>query len=537
MEGRKSPIEKAAIFGVCVVGFWALCTLLKEKGFLKQVLQPLVLAFMMVGVMSLFVEWVEFPFKLMLYVFSILKTKVCKKKTAGGAAVPLLDSVELEEKLKLEWFEEVARAAVANNPLALQYAPLAVRNDPAIVSEAVEKDAQALWYASARLRDSKEVVAKAVTGNGLVLAAASTRLQGDSEVALKAVEQNGEALQFVNTKGHFWQKRKQAKVTQKAGNCTHSLFDFKATVEAEIPSNFLLRIIAVALTLAIQYYIVFAAVSGLVEQIKAIEWGGFSKGLSSVVDTIPEERLSALNITKADLDDPAKVQKLIQDNVSVGSIAGHLGGEAYKIVMQTIMCTIYTLIMLISPMAEISGVLDTVRSYFARKTASNLIYTVIAYGILKYLKNPLTPLIVIVTFFLSYIPEIGAFITCALPVPFFLLDMTITDQQQRLKNALIGLVAMIINKFAVGNGFEAVIMGMGGAGKTSGGERQKAAHTHPVLMIIIVLFGGTIWGATGTLFAVPATWLVQAYFQEECRLWEIHSSKMAKVPEHIVIAS
>jgi predicted PurR-regulated permease PerM len=93
----------------------------------------------------------------------------------------------------------------------------------------------------------------------------------------------------------------------------------------------------------------------------------------------------------------------------------------------------------------------------------------------------------------------------------------------RYARAATALGLMVINKFAVGNGVEAVLMGMGTSGSD---EHRRAGHTHPVLMIFIVLVGAKVWGASGTLFAVPATWLLQAYCREQQRLWNMQVSRV-----------
>jgi predicted PurR-regulated permease PerM len=233
---------------------------------------------------------------------------------------------------------------------------------------------------------------------------------------------------------------------------------------------------------------------------------GFKNLLTDVSKHLPE---NTLNVTRLQAS---------WQNVTITIVAQNYQAivpEFSKIIMQFVMCIIYTILMLLHPMEEMSGVFGTVRQYFAWKTVSNLIYTAFTFIILRSIGCSLTAMLTVITFFLSYIPELGAFITCALPVPAILLDGGLDYPYTK---AIICLILMIVNKFAVGNGVEAVLMGMGSA---SNDDAPQVGHTHPVIMIVIVLFGATLWNATGTIFSVPVTWLTQAYVLEQKRRWDI----------------
>jgi len=273
----------------------------------------------------------------------------------------------------------------------------------------------------------------------------------------------------------------------------------------------ILRVLAVALVLFLVGRVVFFSLRQFwLRQIQTIDPSPYMEGIAELQAKIHNSEWGHnLPIQTDDL------LEIVKKNISGGELA--VSGFVARLAQQAIMFTIYSVLLLVNPIAEISTVFGTVRQYFARKTVSNLIYASVCCVILASLNCTITPILGITTFFLSYIPEIGAVLTCLLPVPFFLLDIR-QEYNQRSKRAILVLLLMIINKFAVGNGIEAVLMGMGSA---SDKERTRAGHTHPVIMIVIVMLGATVWGATGTLCAVPATWLFLAYSSEQRRRWHM----------------
>lgn len=89
---------------------------------------------------------------------------------------------------------EVVLEAVRNDPFALRFASVALRNDVLIVATAVHANGVALRYASSALRASRGFVLLAVASAGWAVRYASPSLRRDPEVALAAVTNDGLAL-------------------------------------------------------------------------------------------------------------------------------------------------------------------------------------------------------------------------------------------------------------------------------------------------------------------------------------------------------
>ena len=93
--------------------------------------------------------------------------------------------------------DEVVEAAVRNDPKALQFASVRLRNDRALASLAAEINVQSLQYVSDALKDDKAfyqaLLAKEFTARPHVtkeiLAHMSSRLKNDKEIVLGEIEE------------------------------------------------------------------------------------------------------------------------------------------------------------------------------------------------------------------------------------------------------------------------------------------------------------------------------------------------------------
>jgi len=82
--------------------------------------------------------------------------------------------------------------------MAFSYAPVELRNDPALVMEAIKVDPMAFKFASDELRNDPNFVLEAVKVNWIVLKHASAKVRKNMKVVLEAVSQDFEALQYAS---------------------------------------------------------------------------------------------------------------------------------------------------------------------------------------------------------------------------------------------------------------------------------------------------------------------------------------------------
>lgn len=98
-------------------------------------------------------------------------------------------------------------------------------------------------------------------------------------------------------------------------------------------------------------------------------------------------------------------------------------------------------------------------------------------------------------FLLNFIPSIGSIIATLLPLPVVLMNpnLSLTDQ----------ILAMLIPgaiQFLIGNFIQPRIMG-------------KSQNLHPVVVLLALIFFGTIWGIVGAVLAVPITGVIKIVFE------------------------
>ena len=117
-------------------------------------------------------------------------------------------------------------------------------------------------------------------------------------------------------------------------------------------------------------------------------------------------------------------------------------------------------------------------------------------------------------FLLSYIPTIGAIISCALPIVFSLVTSTTINQTILIS---VGLVALQI---VFGNILEPKLTG-------------KTLNLSTLAILINLVFWGLIWGVAGMFFSVPllvATFIITAQF-DSTRWIAVLLSADGKIPD------
>ena len=125
-----------------------------------------------------------------------------------------------------------------------------------------------------------------------------------------------------------------------------------------------------------------------------------------------------------------------------------------------------------------------VKSYFLIKTIVSLLVAFISFMIMYFFGLDFLIFWAFLIFLLNYIPNIGSIIAVFFPVIFSLI------QFESLSLTFIFLVLMISAQVLIWNIIEPRLMG-------------NKLNLSPLVILISLIFWGTIWGPTGMLLSVP----------------------------------
>ena len=98
-------------------------------------------------------------------------------------------------------------------------------------------------------------------------------------------------------------------------------------------------------------------------------------------------------------------------------------------------------------------------------------------------------------FLLNFIPNIGSIIATILPLP-----VALIDPELGMISKILVLVIPGIIQFVIGNLLQPKMMG-------------ESLDLHPVVVLLSLIFFGTIWGIIGMFLAVPITAVVKIFLQ------------------------
>ncbi|MHC4433691.1 MAG: AI-2E family transporter [Planctomycetota bacterium] len=98
-------------------------------------------------------------------------------------------------------------------------------------------------------------------------------------------------------------------------------------------------------------------------------------------------------------------------------------------------------------------------------------------------------------FLLNFIPNIGSIIATLLPLPVAFIDPQLGIVSKVLALAIPGSI-----QFVIGNILQPKMMG-------------ESLDLHPVVVLLSLIFFGTIWGIIGMFLAVPITAVVMIFLQ------------------------
>ncbi|KLU02067.1 transport facilitation [Rhodopirellula islandica] len=217
-----------------------------------------------------------------------------------------------------------------------------------------------------------------------------------------------------------------------------------------------------------------AAVADLVEGVEA-----------PVVSTNQAEPDELLANAAADLR--AQLEEFLRNGVA------SLSSELFQLGSTSIVILIYVFFLLLGNLSGYGEntlayqVNRQVRSYLFVKTMISLA-TGIVFGMALWLFGvPMALTFGLLAFLLNYIPNIGPILASILPLPFILLH---PDGSLTWMITAIAVTCSI--QVASGNLLEPKLMG-------------NSADLHPVVILLALMFWGTLWGITGMFLATPIT--------------------------------
>lgn len=89
---------------------------------------------------------------------------------------------------------------------------------------------------------------------------------------------------------------------------------------------------------------------------------------------------------------------------------------------QLVMFLLYSFMWLLQPMTSQMQLYKIVNTYFKLKTYCSLVYATITYAVLRWCQVDLGFFIAMLSFFLNFVPEVGAIVSLFLPLPIILFD-------------------------------------------------------------------------------------------------------------------
>lgn len=150
---------------------------------------------------------------------------------------------------------------------------------------------------------------------------------------------------------------------------------------------------------------------------------------------------------------------------------------------------LYMLFWLFQPL-PISGKASTlVQSYLWKKTVVSFLYGVSVALLLRCLGIDLPAFFGLVSFFLNFVPEVGALISMLAPVPLILLNGNI---QSPVTYVIISLIGQVVLKLMIGNVLELRLV-----------SADDEMSLHPVWVLLSLNYFGFLWGPVGMLISVP----------------------------------
>jgi len=179
----------------------------------------------------------------------------------------------------------------------------------------------------------------------------------------------------------------------------------------------------------------------------------------------------------------AKAKRIASDLVS------DTLSEGGRFLVEFLMLGLYVMFWLCTPMPMNIKTESIFRRYLFLKGSACIVYGISVGTMLKLLRVELALLFGVMSFFFSFIPEVGALIALTLPIPIILFDSRL---EAPFLTAAIATLGQLCLKFIFANIIEVKLV-----------EKDATMKMHPVVTLLAVTFFGLVWGPTGMLLCVP----------------------------------
>jgi len=176
----------------------------------------------------------------------------------------------------------------------------------------------------------------------------------------------------------------------------------------------------------------------------------------------------------------------LQDN-AVAFLLDKGGGIALELLMMLL----YLLFWLFYPMPLDPSVRTVFQKYILIKSIVSMAYACSVLVLLTYFDVDMSVAIALLTFMLNFVPEIGAILCIALPLPIIVFDGRLENP---IPKAVLVLICELMLKLIYGNIIEVLVL-----------ESDLQMKMHPVVILLCISFFGWVWGPTGMLLSVPIT--------------------------------
>jgi len=154
-----------------------------------------------------------------------------------------------------------------------------------------------------------------------------------------------------------------------------------------------------------------------------------------------------------------------------------------------VMVFLYVLFWLWRPLPISGNASALVRNYLVKKTFVSMVYGFGVTLLFFAVGNDLAIFFGMVSFFLNYVPEVGAIISMIVPAPVILLDGRLSSPVVTLGILAFGQVLL---KLAINNILEVKLV-----------EHDREMSIHPVWVLLNLNYFGYVWGPMGMLVSVP----------------------------------
>lgn len=163
--------------------------------------------------------------------------------------------------------------------------------------------------------------------------------------------------------------------------------------------------------------------------------------------------------------------------------------------MKFFIVLLYVMFWLMQPLPTAGKVGQVVRSYLYKKSLVSALYGICVTLLFLYLNIDLAFFFGIISFFLNFVPEVGAFISMLLPIPVILFD---GRQENPLWTLFVATSGQLVLKFFISNILEVMLI-----------QEDREMNIHPVWIILGLSYFAYVWGPIGALLCVPLMAMVK----------------------------